>query len=344
MPNYIRRHSLQAQAIALLDALAFDGQVPKGTKANSQLLRQLQALAKPNDALFHGKRVEAMFAFVAASLGKCALIREEDVGDVFSTTPVQTPDYRIVLTDGAQLLVEVKNCHEARKPLKLKADYLTRLASYATLTGCAVKLAIYWSRWSTWTLVPLDALRITNGKGAIAFPDAVQANEMAIFGDHMMATRPPLAIRLMTDPTKPRKAARGGSNLEFTIGGVELYCGGHRVTDPLEKRIVNHFMLFGRWPQETNLEIQNGELLWVEFLAGPVGDEHEEQGFSIVGDASAMIARHFDFRTVSMSGEIQRLRPLADPSKVGIDIPVDYKGRDVPLWRFVLQPRSIGPH
>lgn len=55
-----------------------------------------------------------------------------------------------------------------------------------------------------------------------------------------------------------------------------------------------------------------------------------------------MIARHFDFRTVSMSGEIRRLRPLADPSQFGIDIPVDYKGRDVPLWRFVLQPRSIG--
>jgi hypothetical protein len=55
-----------------------------------------------------------------------------------------------------------------------------------------------------------------------------------------------------------------------------------------------------------------------------------------------MIARHFDFRTASMSGEIRRLRPLADPGQFGIDIPVDYKGRDVPLWRFVLQPRSIG--
>jgi hypothetical protein len=59
---------------------------------------------------------------------------------------------------------------------------------------------------------------------------------------------------------------------------------------------------------------------------------------SNVGEASSMIARHFDFRTVSMSGEIRRLRPLADPNRFGISIPDNYKGRDVPLWRFVLQP------
>jgi hypothetical protein len=71
-------------------------------------------------------------------------------------------------------------------------------------------------------------------------------------------------------------------------------------------------------------------------------DLYERLGFSIVGDASAMIAKHFDFRTVSTSGEIERLRPLADPSKFGIEIPLDYSGQNVPLWRFVLHPSSPG--
>ena len=71
-------------------------------------------------------------------------------------------------------------------------------------------------------------------------------------------------------------------------------------------------------------------------------DLYERLGFSIVGDASARIARHFDFRTVSMSGEIERLRPLADPGKFGIEIPLDYTGQNVPLWRFVLPPPSPG--
>lgn len=340
MTQHIKRQSAQARAIALFDAIATAEGLSVGTKTTTRrVLKRIGELTRPNPILMHGKRVEAMFAAVAAALGKCALIREEDVGDLYSVTPVQPPDYRIVLLDGAELLIEVKNCHETRKPLRLKADYVERLSGYGKLLGRQVKLAIYWSRWNAWTLVPLKALTTSAGKAVITFPDAMKSNEMATLGDHMIATTPPLAIRVSADPSKSRKALTEGQ-FELTIGKVELFCGGRRVDDKLEKSIVNHFMLFGRWPQTTTVEVQNGDLQWFEFVAEPE-ELTPGQGFSIVGEASAMISRHFDFRTVSMSGEIQRLQPLVAPNKFGIDIPHDYKGRDVPIWRFILQPRTV---
>ena len=338
MTQFIKRHSLQAQAITLLDAIVTAEGLSVGTTTTMQrVLKRIGQLAVPNPILLYGKRVEAMFAFIAASLGKCLMIREEDVGDIYATTAVQPPDYRIVLLDGTELLIEVKNCHHLKKPLRLKSDYVARLENYGRVLNRPVKLAIYWSRWCVWTMVPLEALRVAGAGSTLSFPDAMMTNEMAVLGDHMIGTTPPLAVRFLADPTKPRKATPRQERVAFTIGGVEFFCAGRRVEDKLEKAIVNHFMLFGKWPQTTNTEIQGGELLWIEFIAEPP-EIDTVQRFRIVGEASSMIARHFDFRTVSMSWQIKRLHPLDDPSKFGISIPHDYEGRDVPLWRFVVHP------
>ena len=123
MTQFIKRHSLQAQAITLLDAIATAEGLSVGTTTTMQrVLKRIGQLAVPNPILLYGKRVEAMFAFVAASLEKCLMIREEDVGDIYAMTAVQPPDYRIVLLDGTELLIEVKNCHHLKKPLRLKSD------------------------------------------------------------------------------------------------------------------------------------------------------------------------------------------------------------------------------
>lgn len=182
MTQHIKRQSAQARAIALFDAIATAEGLAVGTKTTTRrVLKRIRELSQPNPILMHGKRVEAMFAVVAAALGKCALIREEDVGDLYAVTPVQPPDYRIVLLDGAELLIEVKNCHETRKPLRLKSDYVERLFNYGKLLGRPLKLAIYWSRWNAWTLVPLKALTVKASKAVITFPDSMKVNEMATF-------------------------------------------------------------------------------------------------------------------------------------------------------------------
>jgi hypothetical protein len=75
-----------------------------------------------NPMVLHGRRTQAMFSYVAASLGRASLIKEEDAGEFFVADPdLKIPDFHIVLLDGSSFLVEVKNYrHDLRKPMILK--------------------------------------------------------------------------------------------------------------------------------------------------------------------------------------------------------------------------------
>ena len=67
--------------------------------------------SQENPNLLHGKRVESLFAHVAGALGNCRLIKQEDSGEAFTTeNNIQAPDYKVVLNDGSQYFIEVKNC------------------------------------------------------------------------------------------------------------------------------------------------------------------------------------------------------------------------------------------
>ncbi len=69
--------------------------------------RLREALADP--ALIHGSRVERLFEATVLSLGQFKLLKTEDVGRVHAAETLRAPDFRIVLDDGGQWLVEVKN-------------------------------------------------------------------------------------------------------------------------------------------------------------------------------------------------------------------------------------------
>src|SRR5437016_13387675 len=65
-----------------------------------------------NASAIHGRRTQEMFAYVAVSLRQTALIKTEDAGDIVaSQDDLTAPDYRVVLRDNTQLLIEVKNSH-----------------------------------------------------------------------------------------------------------------------------------------------------------------------------------------------------------------------------------------
>ncbi len=64
-----------------------------------------------NPSRLHGLRAEAMFRAVLVALGDFQLLVEEDEGQLYyddAEGPVKLPDYRIVGSDGRELLVEVK--------------------------------------------------------------------------------------------------------------------------------------------------------------------------------------------------------------------------------------------
>ena len=82
------------------------------------------------DTMIYGRRTEAMFSYVAASLGNCNIIKKEDSGDVLSSNPeIIVPDYKLVLKDGTQLLVEVKNYRQSKPfaEFSVKTSYIDKL-------------------------------------------------------------------------------------------------------------------------------------------------------------------------------------------------------------------------
>src|SRR5689334_17565697 len=100
----------------LLDAFAAFGQQekvslrdPAATTGFVDRARASVEASLSNDALLHGLRTESMFEAMAASLGAVDLIKQEDAGRIYvSDTRLRVPDFRLVLRDGLQMLVEVK--------------------------------------------------------------------------------------------------------------------------------------------------------------------------------------------------------------------------------------------
>ncbi len=289
--------------------------------------------------ILHGRRVEAMFGYMTASLGRSAAIKKEDSGEVFlESTDAKVPDYRVVTQAGEQFLVEVKNCHKTDFSSKysIKATYLEGLKSYASLLNFDVKIAIYWSRWNQWVLISLNALRREGAAYVTTFSDSCMQNEMATLGDVTIGTTPPLVFRLLTDPEKPRRIGENGE-VTFTIGQVELSCAGQLITEKEEQNLAFYFMLYGDWPTDKpKAHIEDGELLAIEYLAEPV-EKTPRQGFEMVGSMSGMISRRYNELTVS-SGRVERLSPQVEPGSLGIAIPTNYQGGVLPLWRFIQQP------
>src|SRR5712691_917989 len=266
-----------------------------------------------NPIILHGRRVQGMFSYVIASLGRAQMITEEDAGDTLVADPesIRVPDFLVALDDGSSFLVEVKNHHDPRKSFVLRGSYLTSLEKYAHLVGRLVRLATYWSLPNIWTLVSLSNLPRDGVDARIDFPTAMKRNEMADLGDMQVGTRPPLIFRILTDPTKPRSVDAKGE-VHFTIGGVELYCSGVRIESREERNLAYYFMLYSNWTGgEPRAFIENNILIHLDFeVAHPapvVGQEFEMLGF-----LSSMISRWFNDLTAP-SGSIERITPSTDP-------------------------------
>ena len=330
-------------ALALYDAIGRKHGFDLGDDTSSdKFLGRVGKLLRQNRSdpiLVHGQRVQSMFGYVAASMGKCAVIKQEDSGELYAVdTGLRIPDYRIVLDSGDRFFVEVKNCNKARpsRRLPFREDYLSGLEGYASAFASSVKIAVYWSRWHAWTLVSSDKLPMVDGKRGINFLEAFKINEMATLGDMSIATTPPLTIRIVTDPGKPRTIQEDGK-APITIGGVQVLCDGKKIEDDTERDIAYYLMQYGEWPDsEPEWIVHNGELLAFDFVANPE-IRTPDQYFEIIGTLSGMISRRYNDLT-TRQGNVERLAPAVEPGSLGVLIDEDYKGKFLPLWRFHLQP------
>ncbi|WP_206364931.1 hypothetical protein [Sphingomonas panacis] len=127
------------KAFDLLASLAAFAQANRIALNDPTLIDRFMADARPkletalaDMSLVHGSRTERLFEATVLTLGRFKMFKTEDIGRVHGAMKAGAPDFRVVLNDGEQWLIEVKNVR-SQKPLKqsttMSAAYLRSLQS-----------------------------------------------------------------------------------------------------------------------------------------------------------------------------------------------------------------------
>ena len=332
----LKRDPMRFDVLDLFDSIGRSKKFVLGKSEDNASFVQLisESLAGANtDSMIYGRRTEAMFSYVAASLGKCLLIKKEDAGDVISSSlDIIIPDYRIVLEDGSQLLVEVKNYRQqsAYDDYTIKTEYLDRIIRYAQIIDSELYFAIYWSLWGMWTLVSANDFQRSDNIAILPFHTAIKRNYMGRLGDVHIGTTPPLSIRIYTDKEKPHSVSPEGA-AEFVIGAVEMRCK--------QSVIAMAIMMYGNWAETSRAYYSDEHLREIDYIEFSYSPEecNEEQGFSFVDSISTIISRQYSQLTAP-NGKVERLTPNIAPGMLGFIVPATYKSDVLPLWRIHQQP------
>lgn len=296
-----------------------------------------RALADP--LLMHGQRTEAMFEALVVSLDQFRLLTREDGGQIFPPDQFIAPDFRVVLDDGAQWLVEVKNVY-LDDPLAQSRELLTpvyhaKLNAYAEATGAELKLAVYWAKWSLWTLVSPSRLSDADGALTLDMMQAMKVNELARLGDMSVSTCGPLRLQLVTDPERTSPIGADGM-VTLVFGESRFFSQDREIVDPQDREIAWMLMQHGQWVEhEARPIIEGDRLVAMEFSWAPV--EESGQGFDTIGPLSRLFAHYYASHTLNDREVVQ----LLAPHRPGWFAPLqqrDYESEALPLWRFTLQP------
>ncbi|MCW2248054.1 hypothetical protein M2352_003688 [Azospirillum fermentarium] len=288
--------------------------------------------ALDDKTLLYGNRVESLFEATVISLGKYNLFKTEDIGRVHSSNQLRAPDFRIVLNDGDQWLVEVKSVF-CRDPLRQKAKltpaYLNSIQSYADLVKVPLKIAFFWSKWNFWTLISPEQFKTKNGGLVITMGDAMKANLMGKLGDVHIGTIAPLRLRFEADQEKSVCLYDDGK-AEFTIQAVKIFSDTTELTDSRDQKLAWILMHYGDWVTDGARAIRSEDVFQgIEFCAYP--QEISEEGFNFVGIASRIFSNYFTHRTVEGDQVIQ-LKGEAAPEWFSPLSEWDFKNSKLPLW------------
>lgn len=316
---------------------------PKALEAFTSHIAEEVETAIASDARLHGHRTQNMFEALIVSLGRYKILKVEDAGIVHSKEPIRVPDFLVVLEDGRRWAVEVKNVFEkepSHQETSFKSSYVDELRSYSEGIGYELKLAIYWARWATWTLISAETLRAAGDRLATNMFEALNVNEIGALGDATVGTVPPLRLRLYADPSKPRRLIDTETAL-ITIATSEITCGRNIINNETDRSIAWLFMEYGEWKLSGPHPIMSGDLVdALEYVWNPI--EMQNVGFEVIGSLSRMFAGYFASETLR-GGKVVRIDAKAVPE--WFRPLVDYgshKDRQLPIWKFVLKPKSSG--
>lgn len=294
--------------------------------------------AKEDPALLHGQRTENMFEAMVVSLNRFKLFKVEDAAGIYPLEAFKVCDFRIVTLDDQHWCVEVKNFYQ-KDPInenyKLSTGYLDKLTSYANLTGARLKIAIYWARWSVWTLVAPEEFLTPNGGVSISFVQAIAGNELSVLGDLKIGMKAPLCLRLIADSEMTNKL-EGDARAEFSIGGVKIFCDGTELIEPIDQQIALLFIYYGDWEGEgTDHKVNANDVAWVDVDFTPRDSKNE--GFDFIGSLSTVFAKYYAQETLDDKG-IHQLKAPTQPEWFKAIMDPNHKSNALPLWKFKMEP------
>lgn len=338
----------RTQPVDLLDAwdrFAFEQNIslsdPQSIPKFTSFVGDALANARSKPTLLHGHRTQAMFEALLVSLGQYSLLKTEDSGMVHPSDRYIMPDFRVVLPDGDQWLIEVKNAH-ITEPFKqerrfMRRPYREKLENYATATGAQLKLAVYWSTWGLWTLNAPDQFIDQDGDMSLDMQSALVKNEMASLGDRWVGTKPPLRFRI--EAAHNAKMPVGSEGLvRFTAGRIALYSDQAELTDEFERLLAWIFMLYGDWIVTEPIPIvEDGMLAAIEFRWFP--EEETPPAFPMVGLFSRMFGRYYS-ESAGTDGNVERIRVSPRPDWFAPLLTGDYKCGALPLWLLKSLPNT----
>ena len=287
-----------------------------------------------------GWRAQALFGSIVAALDGCELMMLIDSGEIFfDGESVKAPDYFLRLRDGRRVLVDVKADDRVPDSIDLAVKYsaseIRRLRRFGDLYDAPVFIAVYFEAPVLWVLVPLH--RLTEGPGGgyrLTFKETLLYNEMAILGDYMVGTVPPLTWVLKFDPVEPQTRSADGT-LSAQVDEVVQFAGGVKLQAPEAEQIASFLMQYGGWENRVENVFEGDRLLEQHRIVEP--PEVSEQGFEMVGQLSAMYSRMFEQSTQSTEGPTALDLDVAPGSLVTL-IPHDYDLDELPLWRMRVHP------
>ncbi|MDU6091792.1 MAG: hypothetical protein E6663_10375 [Staphylococcus lugdunensis] len=286
--------------------------------------------------------MEVLFGHLAAGLGGCRIVKNEDAGGVITDdSDIQLPDYRLTLKDGRQIFVEVKNHGHLnpRAQFLLSKNYVERLQRYGEMNNVPIYFAIYYRCLRMWALLPVSSFIELKKKYSTNAVHSIANSEMSMLGDLMVGTKAPLVFELVAD-TSQDKNVSDDNQAHFIIGDVKIYCAENEVTDYEEKNLAFYLMRFGRWDcgEPEAIMDDEGQLHSVRFTFNPdAPDNIEREGFDVIGHLSSMITEAFNEQTV-YERQVTAIDTKSEPEVFSVTIPKDYKGETLPLWRFSIQP------
>lgn len=296
--------------------------------------------ALESEATLHGIRVQSMFQGMVASLDYVRLLKEEDSGNCYHRTDdeIRIPDFRVITTKGDSYLIETKNyfSKNALRRYRIRNEDLQALKRYAEIMETPLRLAIYWAHWNQWTLNDPDRFTTNGNYADVEFVQAMKQNEMATLGDYSIGTTYPLTLRLGAAIDKPRTISAGGV-VSMRVGSVEMRAGNVLLEDATERNIALYLMMYGKWEYDGGrIELDDAGLPLAAIHTSSPEEPAPGQGFEIVGWVSSLYSQHYNSLTLE-GAKVSRLNP-ADPMSLTPVIPRDLQKKQLPLWRFTLEP------